>query len=64
MTLYLTREFDAGYEISRNFNRRLWLRSLVFEPNWGAQRWTLWQASSVRHLAGIRGRVDWNVARP
>jgi lysozyme len=62
--LYLTREFDAGYDVSRRIPRRLWLRNLGFEPAWGARRWTIWQASSFRSLAGIRGRTDWNVARP
>ena len=64
VTLYLTREFDAGYEVSKRIARPLWLRSLVLEPGWGARPWTVWQASSFRNLAGIRGRVDWNVARP
>jgi lysozyme len=63
VTLYLTREFDAGYEVSARIPRRLWLRSLVWEPRWGARRWSMWQASSFRRLAGIEGRTDWNVAR-
>jgi len=64
VTLYLTREFDAGYGISRRYDRKLWLRNLVFEPHWGAQPWSLWQVSNFRNLNGIDGRVDWNVARP
>jgi lysozyme len=64
VTLYLTREFDAGYEVSKRIPRKLWLRNLVLEPDWGARRWSLWQASSFRSLAGIDGRVDWNVGRP
>ncbi|WP_206376908.1 GH25 family lysozyme [Sphingomonas sp. G-3-2-10] len=62
--LYLTREFDAGYAISTRVPRRLWLRGLVWEPKWGARPWTIWQASSFRSVAGIKGRVDWNVIRP
>ena len=62
--LYLTREFDEAYDISARVRRPLWLRSLVLEPGWGARPWAVWQASSFRSLAGIRGRVDWNVARP
>lgn len=62
--LYLTREFDAGYAISSRIPRRLWLRSLVWEPKWGARPWSLWQASSFRSVPGIKGRVDWNVIRP
>ena len=64
VTLYLTREFDAGYQISARVPRKLWLRGLVWEPSWGARPWSLWQASSFRRIPGIKGRVDWNVARP
>jgi lysozyme len=62
--LYLTREFDQAYAVSASVNRRLWLRSLVLEPGFGARPWTLWQVSNFRRLDGISGRVDWNVARP
>jgi lysozyme len=64
VTLYLTREFDAGYQVSAKVPRKLWLRSLVWEPGWGARPWSMWQASSFHRVAGIGGRVDWNVARP
>jgi len=64
VTLYLTREFDAGYQVSAKVPRKLWLRSLVWEPGWGARPWSMWQASSFRRVPGIAGRVDWNVARP
>lgn len=62
--LYLTREFDAGYGISSQIERRLWLRSIIREPDWGARPWAIWQASSFRSVPGIHGGVDWNVARP
>ena len=61
--LYLTAEFDETYRVSASFDRPLWLRRIIFEPRFGARRWTLWQASNVRRLGGIDGRVDWNVAR-
>jgi lysozyme len=63
VTLYLTREFDAGYQVSARIPRKLWLRSLVWEPGWGARRWSIWQASSFRRVPGIAGRVDWDVMR-
>lgn len=63
VTLYLTREFDAGYQVSDKVPRKLWLRSLVSEPKWGARPWTMWRASSFRHISGISGSVDWNVMR-
>ncbi|WP_247713262.1 glycoside hydrolase family 25 protein [Qipengyuania polymorpha] len=59
--LYLTEEFDEEYAISENFDRPLWLRSLVLEPEFGARDWTFWQVSNFRQLEGMQGRVDWNV---
>ena len=59
--LYLTEEFDEAYAISENFDRPLWLRSLVLEPEFGARDWTFWQVSNFRQLEGVQGRVDWNV---
>ena len=62
--LYLTEEFDRTYAISAHFNRPLWLRSMFWQPDFGARPWAMWQASNFRRLDGIGGRVDWNVARP
>lgn len=61
--LYLTEEFDEAYGISAHFERPLWLRSIIREPDFGTGDWTLWQASNFRKLEGIEGRVDWNVMR-
>ncbi len=61
--LYLTPHFDKRYRVSATFNRPLWLRSLHSEPRFGARHWTIWQTSGSRRLEGVRGRVDWNVAR-
>jgi len=61
--LYTTPHFDRHYRVSATFERPLWLRSLRSEPRFGARRWTIWQSSSSRRLNGVRGRVDWNVAR-
>ena len=41
--LQLSREFDAGYEVSKRVPRRLWLRRMWREPDWGARPWMLWQ---------------------
>lgn len=61
--LYLTREFEEVYRVSEALDRPLWLRSLVFEPRFGARAWAVWQASSFHGLRGIHGRVDWNAMR-
>ena len=62
--LYLTEEFDRAYGISARFDRPLWLRSIVLEPDFGARPWTIWQASNFHRLDGIEGRVDWNAMSP
>ena len=62
--LYLTEEFDVAYGVSARVRRPLWLRSLVFEPDFGSRPWRIWQVSNFRRLRGVDGRVDWNVARP
>jgi lysozyme len=61
--LYTTRVFDKHYRVSDTFERPLWLRSLRSEPRFGARGWTIWQSTSARRLDGVRGHVDWNVAR-
>lgn len=61
--LYTTPHFDKRYRVSATFKRPLWLRSLGSKPRFAARSWTIWQASSSRKLDGIRGRVDWNVAK-
>jgi lysozyme len=61
--LYLTEEFDSTYQVSAQIERPLWLRSLLFEPSFGARPWSIWQVSNFRRLDGIEGRVDWNVMR-
>ncbi|MCL6728533.1 GH25 family lysozyme [Sphingomonas hankyongi] len=61
--LYLTPHFDKRYRVSATFKRPLWLRSIRSKPRFGARQWTIWQASTTRRLKGVRGRVDWNVAR-
>jgi lysozyme len=61
--LYVTREFDEAYAISKAIDRPLWLRRMVLEPDYGAHPWVMWQAHARRRVAGIDGPVDWNVLR-
>jgi lysozyme len=61
--LYITREFDDYYRVSDAIDRQLWLRRIAFPPDFGARPWVMWQASSIRRVNGISGRVDWNVVR-
>jgi len=62
--LYVTREFEDSYAISRGIQRTLWLRRLFLRPNYGERPWVMWQASSMRRIEGVEGPVDWNVVRP
>lgn len=62
--LYVTREFDEAYRVSSAIPRSLWLRRMLFPPDYGARPWVMWQASSIRRIEGIEGAVDWNVVRP
>jgi lysozyme len=60
IVLYLTQEFDDNYQVTARVKRKLWLRSIILEPNFGKQPWHIWQMSNFRRLDGISGRVDWN----
>lgn len=61
--LYLTKEFEQAYRVSEAIDRPLWLRSLLTEPDYGARPWQIWQASNLRRIRGIAGRIDWNATR-
>jgi lysozyme len=63
VTLYLTREFDDYYHISDGVDRPLWLRRVLFPPDYGTRPWIMWQANPRRRVDGIQGPVDWNVVR-
>ncbi len=63
IVLYLTQEFDDDYQVTARVERKLWLRSIISEPNYGKRPWHIWQMSSFRKLDGIKGRVDWNAMR-
>jgi lysozyme len=61
--LYVTREFEDEYAVSRAIDRTLWLRRLFLAPNYGERPWVMWQASSIRRIEGVEGPIDWNVVR-
>lgn len=61
--LYVTQEFDEFYQISQNIDRPLWLRRILFPPDYGARPWVMWQVNPRRRINGIEGPVDWNVVR-
>lgn len=62
--LYVTEDFDERYAVTSRIDRDLWLVRRLFPPDYGARRWSMWQASDVRAVAGVEGRARWSVARP
>ncbi|MBC7987531.1 MAG: glycoside hydrolase family 25, partial [Sphingomonadaceae bacterium] len=61
--LYVTRDFDAEYDVTANLDRRVWLDRRLFPPDYGGP-WVMWQASDIRRVDGIEHPVRWNVVRP
>ncbi len=59
--LYTTREFYRERMAGKGFDNPLWLRSILFEPDYGAQPWRFWQYHNRSRIAGIDGPVDRNV---
>ncbi|MGP1354704.1 MAG: GH25 family lysozyme [Parasphingopyxis sp.] len=62
--IYVTREFDAEYEVTRRVERSFWLPRRLFKPDFGAVPWVMWEASDIRQVEGVENPVRWNVVRP
>lgn len=62
--LYVTREFDAEYEVTSRVERSFWLPRRLFKPDFGAVTWVMWEASDIRVVDGVENPVRWNVVRP
>ena len=62
--LYVTRDFDDMYAITRNVERSFWLSRRLFKPDYGAVPWSIWEASDIRQVPGVENPVRWNVVRP
>ena len=62
--IYVTREFDEMYNITSRVERTFWLSRRLFKPNYGADPWTIWQATDMRQVDGVENRAAWNVVRP
>lgn len=59
--LYTTREFYRERMAGKAFDNPLWLRSIFFEPDYGARPWRFWQYHNRSRISGIEGPVDRNV---
>jgi lysozyme len=60
--LYLVKDFDDYYAISKSFPRALWYRSLYRAPGKLPQPLAIWQYHNWTRVSGIEGPVDWNAA--
>lgn len=59
--LYVTQEFYEAYHGKLGFKNSLWVRSLLFEPNYVKKDWLFWQYHNRGRRNGISGPVDLNV---
>lgn len=59
--LYATPEFYEAHIAGKRVENPLWLRSILFEPDYNEHPWTLWQYHNRGRVAGIDGPVDHNV---
>ena len=59
--LYATREFYQAHMAGKKIANPLWLRSILFEPDYNRHPWTLWQYHNRGRIAGVQGPVDYNV---
>ena len=59
--LYATPEYYKAHMAGTEIANPLWLRSLVFEPDYNHHPWTVWQYHNRGTVAGIAGPVDRNV---
>lgn len=62
--LYVTRDFDEAYEVTSRVERSFWLPRRLFQPDFGAVPWVMWEATDIRRVEGVENPVRWNVVRP
>lgn len=59
--LKISPEFERTYKVSEAIPRTLWLSRTFFRPDYAARGWRMWQASTMRQVEGVEGRVHWDV---
>ena len=62
--IFVTRDFDEAYAITKRVERSFWLERRLFPPDYGAVPWAIWQASDIRRVEGVENPAPWNVVRP
>ena len=62
--IFVSRQFDKTYDITGRADRSFWLQRRLFPPDYGAEPWTMWEASDIRRVAGVENPARWSVVRP
>lgn len=58
--LYVGNDWEGRYPVHDRYDRRLWLRRFLIQPD---QDWWIWQIHGYAHVDGISGDADINVGR-
>ena len=61
MLLRVSRSFEKRYGLTRALDRPAWVVRPFFAPDYTAQHWRMWRASSFRRIDGVSGLVHWDV---
>ena len=60
--LQVSRGVERDYRLTEAFHRSLWVTRNFVAPSYGARAWRMWRASDLRHVDGVEGPVNWDVA--
>jgi lysozyme len=60
--LKVSRAVEGDYRLAEAMKRNLWVAGNFLKPGYTARPWRMWQASDLRHVDGVEGPVNWDVA--
>ncbi|KQN93134.1 hypothetical protein ASE95_11260 [Sphingomonas sp. Leaf231] len=60
--LRIAADVEDDYRLTEAFDRRWWAAGKFLKPAYGSRPWAIWRASDMRHIDGVQGPVNWNVA--
>jgi len=61
--LHVSPDFEQHYRLATAIDRTLWLDRDFLKPVYANRPWVMWQASTMKHIEGVDGPVNWNVIR-
>jgi lysozyme len=59
--LRIGKSVESTYGLSAALPRPIWAMADIVTPDYAAQPWRMWRASSFRRIEGIKGPVNWDV---